>query len=364
MNAERRRVTLRLLGRAYLWILAATAVGWLALPLHDTRSDPPGHHPDALAYALAAERVHEGESPYAVRPPPGPHTPEGGNWYLYPPPLAVLLAPSGASERGVFRIVALFGVLGTAALAWTAVRVAGFHGFVPILAVMGGLLLFDPYHYMLGAGNVHGAVLGASAAALLLSPPAAAALLLSGAVLKITPAWPLAVVLARQRSAWRGLIVTGALLLGAMLLVATPAHLAAWTIEWARSIAPTLSQGQFWSGEGLRGLNVSPTFAPLYLLGPWPEGTPLPAAARAWLGFSQLAAPVVAIVLTRRADWRVQAGAALVAAAVFAPIFRMEFTPVLLLPVAWAIGRHRARREPPVGAQVASSGGLHRFPLS
>lgn len=300
-----------------------------------------GQFTDVLAYHRAAEAVRAGGSPYFTIPPPGPHT--AGEFYLYPPPFAALLALTGLSYEALYRVLTVAAVLGFLALAWATARLTG-RGWRAAFVVWGAIGFYTPAYAIIWMGNVQSWVQGLAALALLASPLAAGALLAFGGVVKVTPAWALFVVLARERRGWAG---AGAALVASAIVTVFALGLGG-TIDacltWVRDVGPTLAQGQFSRGPGwVHTWNISPTFAPLYLLVRDPgAGNELPGWARLYLTTMQLAGPLAAAWLTRGLDWRGQAGWVLVAATITAPILRPGFLPVLLLVPALLL-RQRSR---------------------
>ena len=125
---------------------------------------------DFSAYWAAAGRVLAGMSPYQAHQLAGPYSPQAQFLYLYPPPLAALVAPLAATFPGDYRAAAwIWTAVGAAILVasvlalWRDERLGG---RFPILSGRGRWFLvaaafaFPPVVGELVIGNVHLVLLG------------------------------------------------------------------------------------------------------------------------------------------------------------------------------------------------------------
>lgn len=330
------------------WLLWALPLLWVfpVLEQWDYRPRTPGKWVDADAYYRAAENVRAGGDMYDPLPPPGPNYFTGDAHYLNPPPLAAVLAVLPVDRDATYNLMVALASLGALMLAWGVGRLAGWDW-----RIVAGLLYAWPYGLVL-VGNVQPLVNGIVALSLTMAPPLAAFLLASGVAIKVQPFWALGIVLVRTR-AWGGALAAVLLWGGLAAAELGVVGLLEECGTWLAHVAPTLAQGQMETGNFAQ-TNISPAFAPLYLLAPWPHGVELPAWARAYLAAVQLGAPALTIYLTRRFPWNVQAGWVLVAATLSAPILRAGYLPILLLaPALWWRGCSDPGRQPELDEQLA-----------
>lgn len=333
----RLRVALVAAGIMLLWLPAVLYLGaWTV-----TRLDRPFGVTDAWPYAVAVERIEDDTSMYEPLPPRGPH--RMGPHYLYPPILAPLLSwgPDDDS-RFVQQTAYVLSLIGIVLFVIGVSRFAR----VPVLIVSPIALLLamklPPVIWTLDSANISVFVSGCVAAGLALAVPRGVPLLTLAAALKVTPMWAVFTLAFREpRRAMTPLIVTTAVLAAAAMITIGPVAFLEATRTWLHDVAPTLSQGQFTSGYFTVGDverplvtflvqgNVSPVFAPLYLLGdPFPGE--LPGWARAYLTIAGIAIPLVVAWITRRLVPAEQAAVVLAAATLAAPILRLSYLPLVL----------------------------------
>ncbi len=158
------RVRLAVLALLACVVVAFRAVQFLAL----TREIQWGY--DFSAYWSAGTRIISGEAPYTAAQLAGPYAPQAQFLYLYPPPLAVALAPLAALFPTDYRAAAwLWTALGALILVASVLalhRVERLGERYPILAGRGRWLLvaaafaFPPVIGELVLGNVHLVLLG------------------------------------------------------------------------------------------------------------------------------------------------------------------------------------------------------------
>jgi hypothetical protein len=370
LRRRRHRLPVTSITRRGLWSAAIrivpAALVLVVISVHwGDRSDLPR---DTFAYHQAAVAAAVGAGIYDPVPPPGPHEFRGiGDFhYLYPPPLAALLAPfSALSYRAFDRLWLLLDLLAFWVLAAALGKIArgswSFDGttrWAAAVVVPGPLLAI---HF----GNIELLVLALVTLGLAL-PRWAGFTLGLGAAFKVTPVWALFTLLLRRppRIA-RGLAAAVVLAGGACLAVFGLAGTAALVTQWVTHVMPALSQGQFWGGSlaaiqqgGLLPrdyfANLSPSFLPVQLAvisGWWDyQGGPLPGPVRAYLTAFAIGAPALTGWLTSRRSPNVQAAAVLVAALFAAPIARPYGLPALLLLLATVRQERRER-----GTAVRSS---------
>lgn len=306
----------------------------------------------ARAYYDAAESITQDRSMYEPLPPTGPH--RVGNYYLYPPPLASLVAVLPPMRPGTFQTLILAAnITALWVFAWALSRLARIPAQwgTPLAAL---LLMFLPgLMETIAIGNIDPIVFALVAIGLVLAPGPAAASLAAGAALKVTPAWPLGVLLVRlDRRAWLGAGVAASVCILVVVLAVGAGGLIDESLLWARRIAPTLSQGQFEvlpivaGGEPRSGWmvngNISPAFLPVRLLVDQPPpNVDIPLAARLYLSIVQFGVPALTVFLTRKRPPREQAAWVIAAATLAAPIMRGGYLPVLLVVPAILLGQRR-----------------------
>jgi hypothetical protein len=164
----------------------------------------------------------------------------------------------------------------------------------------------------------------------------------ASAMVKLYCAWPLLAAVSRE--GWR--VVRGAALalaLGTVLcmLVLGPGVFARSMLDWARYMLPVVGQGTWAFDPHYGGTNVSFSFAILRVareLGWEYRPGPLPAWARLYLTVVGVAAPLLALWLTRRMrDVALRCGLVTAAAVLFAPLCWATYLPLLLAPLAAAV---------------------------
>jgi hypothetical protein len=320
---------------------------------------------DTVAYYLAAERIDRGQSAYDPRPPRGPHVVEAW-YYLYPPFLAAAVSlatpmPFVAFARlWLLLLIVAFWVY-AACLCKLARGQVTFHGTLVAGAALG---LTPGIMQALNIGQADVLIWPMIAAALGF-PAVRGAGFAAAALAKVHGIWPLAAALARERTrvlASATAIVAIAVVIGTIAL--GPRGLVRSSTDWLRFVAPTLGQGQFDPGDPSLELrlpydlgsvelpilvptNLSVSFAPIAIArraGWWDyRGGELPAPLRIYLAVTALAAPIAAAWIFRRRNPAMHYALIVCAASVFAPIFRLTNVPLLLIPIAIAIGeRNRA----------------------
>lgn len=338
---------------SHLLVLAPLAIGvW---DRQDWQRDTP-------AYFLAIERARSAEPLYAELPE-GPHRIGDPQHFLYPPFFAAVGSLAPASDYMTFN------------RAWLAIALVAFWGFAACLAVL--VAGRAGTAHILVAGLVLAAVPGSLSAIIVgqadpllwcLAGLALAAPRLSGvgltlvASVKLYAGWPVLFgLLRRDRALVFGTALTSVVLVALGAHALGPARLAEETRRWLEIVMPALSQGQFEIVENpqLRLLawvtsgNFSLAFLPLHAAraAGWDPGAgDLPGAIRLYLLACGVGAPLLAGVLTQQRHRVVQYAIVLAAAAVFAPVFRASYAPILLLvPAALLMERriNRSAREAP-----------------
>lgn len=312
---------------------------------------------DFAAYVMAAERVRE-DQPLYEETPPGPHVPGEGAPYLYPPFLAAISALIPFAGVALSRFVLLTGVLCFWVYAFCLDRVAAGRSTVYGVFLWGALLTAGVAPLgALWVGQVDSliwALFGMSLA----FPLGRGFYLTAAALTKPFAVWPLGLALWREtRVASAGTLI--AIMLAGVLAAAAmgPAELFQASRQWLIDIYPALSQGQFafrmaevtdsqtWNRLlGFLGTgNISLGFLPLQLAhaAGWEfPGVDLPVWARMYLTMVSLAAPLIALWLTRRRAPVLRYAALMSAAVLFAPICRTTYLPILYsLAAAWLADR-------------------------
>jgi hypothetical protein len=334
---------------------------------------------DTFAYYRGAEAAAAGAGIYDPVPAPGPHEFRGAQHfhYLYPPPLAAMLAPAARiGYRAFDRAWLVLDILAVVALAAALARIARGTWSLDGTARWGAAVLVPGPILAVHFGNIELLVLALVAVGLAVPSTAGAAVGLA-AMFKVTPVWPLAVLAARRpRRVLPGLAIASAVAGGACVLVFGAAGTLALSLQWAREIAPVMAQGQFWGGslaavqQGvLRPLdfftNLSISFLPVQLAvltGWWDyQGGPLPSHVRMYLTAVALGAALLVAWLARRRAPTVQAAAVLVAALFAAPIVRPYALAAWLLLLA-AVRGERLRPARPDRAAGPGVGVEHGKP--
>jgi hypothetical protein len=288
--------------------------------------------------------------------PAGPHR---FGHYQYPPVLIPMLSwLPDHSPLGVQRSLLLLGSVGLVAFGVGVARMGRWPLWPAAPLVMGTYIVLTAATVP-GEGNLEPFLPGI--VALGLCAPWGVSLLVLAAALKVAPGWAVFVLAARSRRDALLAVSATLLILLAVALTIGPDRLWAESVTWIRDIAPSPAQGQYESGHWawggpdrplaaflLQG-NLSPVFAPLYLLGdPYPHE--LPGWARFYLTAASTGVPLFVAWRTQRLEPRAQAAVVLAAAVLCAPIFRLGYLP-MLMPAAVILWRGHER-----GAAVSAGG--------
>lgn len=315
---------------------------------------------DTAAYHAAGEAARNDGDIYDPLPPPGPHAYRGQQHYLYlyPPPLAALLALLPRTRLVTFdRAWLCLNIVALWIFAASVARIANRTWNLRSTLRWGAATFFLPGTWLaIHFGNIDMMILALVALGLAHVPIGGAALVLA-AVFKVTPVWPLLVRLLRAPRDTLGPAAAGvSVCVAACWAIFGIDQTVALSLRWIRDVMPSLSQGQFWGGSlavlltGLHPVhftsNLSLSFLPVQIavLNGWPyEGGDLPPYVRGYLTAIAVLAPIAAAWLTRKRSATLQ-GAVVFAAALFAaPIVRPAALLALLLVLAAARGERRAR---------------------
>jgi hypothetical protein len=317
---------------AALYPLLRLAVYW---PAHWSRQD--GDR-DVPVYHAAAQRALAGQPLYEPWPDYGPDAYLAR--YLYPPPFAAALAPTGrlsllAFERLWYVVLELAYWTYAACLARLATR-----AWSPWSTSLAALVI------QMWPGGAHAMswgqadpIIWALIGLALVSERARGGMLAGAALIKVYALWPLALAVARERRR----VALPAALVGAAA-IALGAAVCGWRsyAAWAAMVPNVAGQGHF------APLNVSLSMAGLRAaraVGLWTyAGGPLGAGPRAVLLGASLAGPAAAAWLTRRLEPPLQYAATAAAAVLFAPLCWFLYLPQLLAPLALVVGRRRGDR--------------------
>jgi hypothetical protein len=317
---------------------------------------------DMVRYYVIAGRALRGQALYWPWPDYGPHFATPGHpypqpRYPYPPFLMGALVPFAHLPLLTFArawYVVLYAGLAVyaaslAKLATGRVTLAGCVVAAAVVAATPGAQLA----FMVA--NVE-PVLWALFGAALAWPAARGFAFAASAMVKLYCAWPLLV--AASRDGWR--VVRGAALALAAgtvlcMLVLGPGVFVGSMLDWARYMLPVVGQGTWAVDPHYGGTNVSLSFAVLRVareLGWEYRPGPLPAWARLHLTLVGIAAPLLAMWLTRRMrDTALRCGVVTAAAVLFAPLCWATYLPLLLAPLAAAVRLRAERRaDSPAGA--------------
>ena len=337
--------------RRALWAgLCATAVvhamvQLTSIPLlwHRTDSDR-----DVLAVYAAGERVRTGEPLYLPWPDYGPHVSTssgprfGAKLHLYPPFLATAVAPLTALSFTTFArlwylpLLAAFWIY-----AWCLARLVLPRPNAWSVLIAGEALGLTPgAHRAVALGQID-PVLWALFGLALAVPAVRGAAFSASAAVKLYAGWPLLFAIRREG---RGVFLQGLTVLLAGVLASGLTLGFGVFLDWAHYVLPIVGQGTF------NRDNVSLSFAALRLirlLGWAYVPGPLPDWARLYLTTVGIGAPLLTGWLTRRGNRNLQYGCVGAAAIMFGPLCWTSYLPILLSPVAVALGL-RVRR--PVAA--------------
>jgi hypothetical protein len=318
---------------------------------------------DFTAYTLAAERVRAQEPLYEPVPP-GPHVPGEGAPYLYPPFLAAIAALVPLSGLALARFALLAGVLCFWVYAACLDRVASGRATAWGVLLWGALLTagIAPLG-ALWVGQIDSLIWALFGIALAF-PLARGFGFAAAAMTKPFAVWPLALALWRER----GPVAVGAAVavlaaVGLSAVAMGPIPLVRASLAWLTDIYPALAQGQLaytvsdvTSSQTLNHVlgfvgtgNLSLGFLPLQLAhaAGWDfAGPELPGWARVYLTTVGLAAPILALWLTRNRAPELRYAAVMSAAVLFGPIFRATYAPILYaLAAAWLGDRRATERD-------------------
>ncbi len=308
---------------AVAWALALVGALVLAAALVAFQGSA-GSAYDFAAYFHAAQRLTAGQPLYQAVTQQGPFAPGPGGLYLYPPPLAVLL----------LALVPLSSAW--AATAWEALHVAALVAACAILPVsrwvrlasFGIACLSLPTLLDLNLGNVSLFVLLAGAAAWRWSVrPLGGALAGAAAALAIAVRPQVAILLAWWALRRRVAPITGAAVLGAVLLAGSALVTGggAW-LDYARLLLNLRGAGTASSDVGLATLAARAGFA-----------EPLPELAFTLGAVLALAA----VVAASRRDAESGLVAAIVATLLVVPLLWPHYLTLLILPGALLAARGR-----------------------
>lgn len=328
-------------------LLAITVLLWMGR----------GNMTDAEIYARAVTLIGTGTTMYDPVPEPGPNPFATG--YIYPPFYASLLSLFSDPIRA--NLVGM--TLGVAALAWGLAKASGVS-----LGRCAALVLLSMYPLIaMNFGSVTPLTFGLCAAAFVLPANVGAFMLGIAAGIKITPLWPLGVLLVRDR-AWKGTLAAVVVGVGVCVIALGVDGLVAETGIFLRFVVPMLAQGQFETNVLTVGStaggpflfwasarNISPAFAPLYWLVDDRSGA-LPVWASTYLSIVTTAIPLMVVWFTRKRPSREQAAYVLAVAMIFSPTFRALYLP-FLFPAAAFWWRNRKARESGVSFSATLTAG-------
>lgn len=310
---------------------SVVAVAWIA-------SVPDIGNRDAQAYWLAASKLRAGASIYRPYPPSGPHDPSAVRFaYLYPPVLPAVLAPVVGFGQAAFVRVWLGLLL---ACVWlygaSLARISG-GNWKSVLVWTAVVFACPGTVRALGLGQADPVVWALVAAALAI-PAFDGAGVAAATILKVYPAPIAAAVVLRKPRAWKGAIVVTVLSLGVgATAFGAGGFVSAWH-EWVRHVLPSVSQGQL-TGHDNYSLSAFPLRV-AYRAGWRPTGA-LPLPLRVYLTGLAVGMPAIAFWAGRKREPVVQASAVLAASLLFAPLLRLSYLPLFLVPLAVACGRRR-----------------------
>jgi len=290
-------------------ILVVQVAVWL--PLHARRTET---NMDWVVYRDAAENVLAGRPLYAdCRPDPD----RPPSCYLYPPPLAVALAPLAALGSTAFQ-AGWYALLLVAfwVYAFALVRLSGREMSLVNVLAAGALVELAPgTSISMSFGNAN--MLVWALCALSLSGSATWAGI--GAALKVYPCW--AVLARRDRSTLVGM-AAGAAVLGLSALAVGPGAFQQWGAA-LRVLGPGVRiHGNV--GLGIDLLRVAGLFG-------------YHGAARGFLTALPLMGVPAVILATRRLPRELAGALVLVAAVALAPLCWWYYAPMLLMPAAAAL---------------------------
>lgn len=310
------RVKLARLGAAAvgLFVLVGQLVVWL--PMHARRTET---NLDWIPYFTAADHVTRGEplyrecATYERDAPPG--------CYVYPPPLAVAVAPIALAGRDAFQTLWYAGLIVAFWIyAASLMRLAGFELTAANVLPAGVLLLTTPgVARTMSYGNADMWIW--ALCALAIGGGRWRGVIGAAAAFKVFPGWVVLASMARRERGWRaGAIAAGTCIAAALAVVGL-----AGFRQWSAAVS-ILASGPHVVG------NVS---LPVFVAGLVGIGGP-PVVVAPFVGV-----PLVAFLL-RRWDRSVREGLLLVTAVLLAPLCWWYYAPMALIPVAAVVRAWRA----------------------
>ena len=327
-----RPITLSKFSRNVLLVLAIVHLAMQVLVIAPTLYARTDQNRDVVVYWTAAKDAHNHQAIYGQYPNYGPSSlPQ---YYDYAPPFAAVLSPLGALPFVTFaRVWLILTLVAFWLFAWGLARLSG-EGSLSRTLICGVIVGVFPGTYLaIALGQIDPILWALFAWGLVgMSRPILWGL---AAIIKPFYIWPL---LAAERQ-WRALIPAGIV---AVALILLGGFVCGWEsyIIWVRDILPTLTQGNFKTG------NVSLSFAVIRLarfLGWNYLGGPLPTLAHLWLTVASVGAPLLTWRFLRRFSPQIKCAGIIVASVLFAPICWTCYLP-LALPLA-ALG-FRYRMQP------------------
>jgi hypothetical protein len=309
-------------------VLAVQIVLWL--PVHWSRTGAVSDL-DVTVYYHAAQRMAAGGSPYA---PTDRVLTEPPRAFLYPPPAAAALYPLRHLSRfGFQRAVYITLLIASWVYAAALARIAWGRVTVGRVLAMGAAVALCPgTRVTLSFGNLDLVVWALVAVGM--SGARALPLMAVGACLKIYPAFPLGVALARGRPRLAPTVAVLAAIAAATLATVGARAFTAWAeLAW-----PDLGRGALivYNVSLSMGLVRLGALAGLYDLS---TGV-VPTGARVFLGLAPIMGAALAAYAARRRPLRAQQAWVLIAAVWLSPICWWHYAPILLIPAAvWLSGR-------------------------
>jgi hypothetical protein len=329
----------RFAARPLLWVIRLLALLQVLvqfaiwLPAHWHRTDS-GR--DIPVYYQAA-RIASGQLPeQPLYRPYSNYSPQiVPNRYFYPPSFAAVISPLGKlSEQRFSQLWYLVLLAGFWAYAACLSRLAtGRYSFWNVLIAGLVLQLWPGANTALSYGNAEPLMWALFGGALVFHGGKRGMALAAATLIKVHPALLLILALRSdgRKVAWAGLSV----LLAGVLLGTAVCGPESWG-QWREAASPVAAQGTLWPE------NVSISFAGLRLMQAlgWDFGVgALPTAARWYLAFCALTAPLICAWLSRRADVTRQLAFTACATVLFAPLCWNMYLPLLLAPAALELRR-------------------------
>jgi len=308
----------KLLGTA-LFVLAITHLAMQLCVIAPTLFARTDQDRDVVVYWQAAQNAHNQEFIYGEYPNYGPDSlPQN---YDYAPPFAAVLSSLGALSFVTFaRLWLGLTIVAFWVFAWCLAKLSG-EGSLRRTLICGLIAgLFPGTYLAIALGQVDPVLWALFALGLIgVARPVLWGL---DAIVKPYYLWSL---LAAPHSK-RALIPAGVL---AVALIVLGGSVCGWDsyLVWVRDILPTLTQGNFKTG------NVSVSFAVLRLarfLGWNYLGGPLPTIAHLWLTVASIGAPFLTWWFMRRFSSQLKCASIIAASVLFAPVCWTCYLPLLL----------------------------------